>query len=205
MQVGDALVKFILRERTIIEDLMLVLVDVLQEVEQFLRIGFLQLLSRHIVAKGIVLAVHSVLPKHSEATALLRLLVLTVLQDEPYHLLVSILVNLRIVEQVFEQSECLGHILAETAETNGDGICIHADGIVASHLVELLLNLSRREFVRAEIVDVACCHVVAVVVFLTELIAELQVEEFVLLILLVDDGQALRCVEEREVFLEVEE
>ena len=98
MQVGQAAIQFLLSNRTVVEDLMLVLGNVLQEVEQFLRIGLAKLLLGHVVAHGIVRAIKGILTQHRETAALLRLLVLTILQDESNHLLIGILIDLSIVE-----------------------------------------------------------------------------------------------------------
>ena len=141
-------------------------------------------------------AIKGILTQHGETAALLRLLVLTILQDESNHLLIGILIDLSIVEQVLEQSKCIGHVLGEAAEANSDCVGVHADSVVAGHLVELVLDLCGRELVRAEIVDVVGGHVVAIVVLLSELVAELQFEEAVFGVLLVDDGQALLCSKE---------
>ena len=157
-----------------------------QEAEQLLRIGVAKLLGSHIVATHIVRAINAIVVEVVEAGALVALVVFTLLENEVNKLLVRLLVGLGMVEHILHQLQCLRHILVESAEGDVQGIGIDTNAVVAG--VELLLDIGRGELVGTYIVEIVAGHIIAVVVLMTEVIAEDKGEEVVVGILLIEKG-----------------
>ena len=106
---------------------------------------------------------------------------------------------------MLEQRQCLRHVLCQAVQRDAQLACADADAVVASQLVELLLQLFIRVLIGAEIVQVLLGVRVAQVGLVTEVVVEAQREASVLGVLDIDVGQLLLRLAKREVALEVDE
>ena len=109
------------------------------------------------------------------------------------------------LQQVLEQCQCLGHLLAETRQVYIGCLRAYAHTPVATQLIELLAQVAGAELVGAQIAQVAGSHVVTVVGTLSEVIIEDEVEQAVSVVLHIIQWQLLLGLGDGEVLLEVDE
>ena len=125
--------------------------------------------------------------------------------EQTYAVVVRLTVCLGVLQEVFEQSESLRHILAKSRETYSHLVVFHVDGVRASELIELFVYLCRRLLVSAYIIKVLWHEIEAAHVFCSKIVAEHEFKQSVAGVLLVDDGQSLARLGHGDVFLQVEE
>ena len=151
---------------------MLILRQLLQQVEQLLRIGRTQLGGGQQVAPAVVGTVDTIVEKLIEAGALVELGISTSLVEQTHILVVCLLVGLGMLHQVLQQGQCLGHVLAQSVQRDIDDTFTHRDFVVAGQLIELLLHLLGSQLVSAQVVKIVGSIVVAHIGLLAKLIAE---------------------------------
>ena len=123
--------QFVLCRRTVIQYGVLKLAEVLQRVEQFLRVGLCQLLCCECMTIGVVGAVDAIVIEVLEVGLLVELIIHTSLLANGDILLIGIVIHLSMLHHMLEQSQRLRHVLVKTTEADGDAAITHADVIVA--------------------------------------------------------------------------
>ena len=194
-----------LAHRTIIHHDVLEVTHAFQQVNEHLWISIFQLLCRHDIRIVVARTYGSIAIQTREVLALVLLGISTSFLDNRHQLVVSLLVGLRILHEVFQQSHRLGHVLTQTVEGDGDVFSTHIDVPVTAQLIELLLEVNGRQLVGTQILQVVGSDVVAVVGTLTKLIAVGQREQAVGVVLHIVKRQTLLGLRDGHVFLEVHE
>ncbi len=103
------------------------------------------------------------------------------------------------------QLESCRKVLVQTVEADLQGLGTLGDAKVASQLVESLLDGRNALLVGSDIIEILGCIAVADIILIAKLIAEYEVEEIVLGILLVYERQLLAGLAYGKILLEVEE
>ena len=126
---------------------MLILAKILQQVKQLLRIGLTQLSSGQQVAARVVGAVDAVVEQIVEAGALVELGISTSLLHQTDILVVSLLIDLGILQQILQKCHSLPHTLAQSVEGDINIAIANIDFEVTGQLIELLLHLLSSQLV----------------------------------------------------------
>ena len=82
-------------------------------------------------------------------------------------------------------------MLTQTRERDVQVVGIHIHAVTAGEVIELLLDLSSRQILGTHHIEIVAHHIIAVVVLMTELIAEGQGKQAVSRILHIEQRQAL--------------
>ena len=162
--------------------------QVLQQVEQFLRIGVGQRVDGYVVAARVVLAVDAVGCQDVEVTFLVEFGIHTFLGFHRHKHGVGLIIHGGMLHEMIEQRDGLRHVLAQSVEADGDIPATHLDVVVTCQFIELLLNLLSRERVCAEEFQILRSIMVAQVGLFAEVIAERQLEAAVLGVLDIHEG-----------------
>ena len=109
------------------------------------------------------------------------------------------------VQDFLHQLESCRKVLVQTVEADLQGLGTLGDAVVASQLVESLLDGRYALLVGSDIVEILSCIAVADIILIAELVAEYEVEEVVLGVLLVDERQLSAGLAYGKVLLEIEE
>ena len=169
--------------RTIVVHAVLIGTEVLDQIHKHLGLGFFQLLLTHEVAIGITRSHDTILTEECVIETLVFLIILTLLQDTLDERLVGFLIHLGMVQHLLQQSQGRLHILVQTTQVDGDDILPDICIETTSQLIELLLDLSSRQLVSTQEIQIFCRHVITLVCTLAKLITERQLEQSVLFIL----------------------
>ena len=192
-------------ERTVVNHVVLIVLQRSNHVDNVLRIGRYEFCAVGRVACRVVLAVESVVAQRTEVSLLVELSVASAFQQVVYVLVVSLAVYLCVVEHLLHELHSLGHVLAETAERYSHRRPCRVEAVFASQLVEALLNLCSRHRSGAEQVEIVGSVRQPLVSLRTEIVHEVKLEEVVLLVLYVVNRLLLLCSSASEVLFVVEE
>ena len=142
---GERLRQLALGHGTVVEHGVLIVRQMVQQVEQLLRVGLCELFVGEGVAVGVVWSVEPVLQQILEVHLLVVLAVGPLLgrRGAIHHPCRG--VDACIVHQMVDECEGLRHILTEAVEADGDVACSDVDMVGAGQLVELLIELLGRE------------------------------------------------------------
>ena len=151
---------------------MFIVLEVLQQVEHFLRVELTDLSGRELVALAVVGTVKSVLHQGVEVAALVQFGIhagfLQLLDAHLGHHRV----DFGVLHHVFEQGQGFRHVLTQAVQSDGDVARTHIDIVVAGEFVELLLDFLVAHLVGAEIFKVIGGSAIAEVGFVAKVIAE---------------------------------
>ena len=109
------------------------------------------------------------------------------------------------VQDFLRQPESCRKVLVQTVEADLQSLGTLGDAEVASQLVESLLDGRNALLVGSDIVEILGCIAVADIILIAELVAEYEVEEVVLGVLLVYERQLPAGLSYGKVLLEIEE
>lgn len=108
------------------------------------------------------------------------------------------------VQDFLRQLESCRKVLVQTVEADLQSLGTLGDAEVASQLVESLLDGRNALLVGSDIVEILGCITVADIILIAELVAEYEVEEVVLGVLLVDERQLPAGLAYGKILLEIE-
>ena len=191
VHLAQALVQFLLGHGTVVNHGVLHVLQALYEVDELGRLGVAQLLLAHDVGVLVAWTIHAIFAQTAEALVLAALGIVTALEDDINHALVSVLINLCVLHQVLGELESLGHVLAQTAQGQISLVVANVHRDVASQLVQALLELGGTHLLGAQEVHVAQGGLVAVVGSGTEVILVGQGEQVVQIVVLIKQRQLL--------------
>ena len=117
----------------------------------------------------------------------------------------TLLVCLGVLQQVLHEVESLRQILVQSVEADLQGVVGSRYTIVASQVVESLVDVAHVHLLGTDIVEVIGGIAIAEVILIAKLIAEDEVEQAVLCVLLIDEWDVLGGLANGQVLLEVEE
>ena len=109
------------------------------------------------------------------------------------------------MQHILQQFQGCRHVLAESRERDVQVIAIDADVIVAGQLIELLLDIGSRQLLGTYVLKIVGGDIVTVVILMTEVETKHEIEQLVVGILLIQEGQALLNLSNGDITIEIEE
>ena len=177
--------------------------QVLQQVEQLLRIGLLQFGNTQIMARGVIGTILGIACQEVEVRTLIQFVVHTALGLQCHKLCIGLIVHLGTFHQMLQKRQCLRHILTQSVQTHGDAAVAFLDVVVTCQSIELLLDLLSRQRVGTQIIQISTGITIAHISLSAEGIVERHLETTILAVVHIDIGQVLLCFSEGQVLLKV--
>ena len=197
--------KLFLSSRTVVKDTVLVAVQCMDTVNQFLWLHGLQFLFTEDVSVRILRSVLSVCRQTGEVLALVKLGILTRFEFVVHQVGISSSVYLRIGQQLLEQGNGLRHVFMQTRKAEVSTFVARIDTESASHVVESTLHFLRSHVRSAEVFQILGSHAQGLVVIVAHIEDVFQLEDAVGGVLLVEHFDARLCLKDVHILFEINE